>query len=174
MTLIYILKTPVLVLFLFTKPKMLNLQYRIEDLFCYLNYPRKLSRFVRLIYFLNKCALFTIQWSFWSLISLHIAEETFFLIDWSLDWQISESWSYSSLNDTAEAANRINLALAARGWRILTSTKWNQGLLNWVLHTCLEFFPSPGSFLCIHSFDCWLPCSGSCIIPGESEINTAT
>ncbi|KAE8651095.1 mitochondrial fission protein ELM1 isoform X2 [Cucumis sativus] len=36
---------------------------------------------------------------------------------------ISESWSYSSLNDTAEAANRINLALAARGWRILTSTK---------------------------------------------------
>ncbi|XP_023528244.1 mitochondrial fission protein ELM1-like isoform X1 [Cucurbita pepo subsp. pepo] len=36
---------------------------------------------------------------------------------------ISESWSYSPLNDTADAANRVNSALAARGWRINTTTK---------------------------------------------------
>ncbi|XP_015880310.3 mitochondrial fission protein ELM1 [Ziziphus jujuba] len=33
---------------------------------------------------------------------------------------ISNSWSYSPLNDTAEAANRVNMALAERGWRIRT------------------------------------------------------
>lgn len=31
---------------------------------------------------------------------------------------ISESWSYSPLNDTTEAANRVNMALAQRGWSI--------------------------------------------------------
>ncbi|XP_022935405.1 mitochondrial fission protein ELM1-like isoform X1 [Cucurbita moschata] len=36
---------------------------------------------------------------------------------------ISESWSYSPLNDTADAANRVNSALAAHGWRINTMTK---------------------------------------------------
>ncbi|KAK3023644.1 hypothetical protein RJ639_044763 [Escallonia herrerae] len=31
---------------------------------------------------------------------------------------ISESWSYPPLNDTAEAANRVHEALANRGWRL--------------------------------------------------------
>nr|XP_023884553.1 mitochondrial fission protein ELM1-like [Quercus suber]POE70447.1 mitochondrial fission protein elm1 [Quercus suber] len=31
---------------------------------------------------------------------------------------ISESWSYSPLNDTTEAANRVKMALAQRGWSI--------------------------------------------------------
>lgn len=31
---------------------------------------------------------------------------------------ISESWSYSPLNDTTEAANRVNMALAEYGWSI--------------------------------------------------------
>lgn len=35
-------------------------------------------------------------------------------------WQMSERWSYPPLNDTAEAALRVNLALAERGWCILT------------------------------------------------------
>ncbi|XP_038903273.1 mitochondrial fission protein ELM1-like isoform X1 [Benincasa hispida] len=35
---------------------------------------------------------------------------------------ISESWSYSPLNDTTEAANWVNSILATRGWRIHTST----------------------------------------------------
>ncbi|TXG58209.1 hypothetical protein EZV62_016038 [Acer yangbiense] len=33
---------------------------------------------------------------------------------------ISENWSYSPLNDLAEAARRVNEALAERGWRIHT------------------------------------------------------
>ncbi|KAL1825652.1 hypothetical protein ACET3Z_012430 [Daucus carota] len=33
---------------------------------------------------------------------------------------ISKSWSYPPLNDTAEAANRVREALAERGWRLLT------------------------------------------------------
>lgn len=33
---------------------------------------------------------------------------------------MSERWSYLPLNDTAEAALRVNLALAERGWCILT------------------------------------------------------
>lgn len=32
--------------------------------------------------------------------------------------QMSESWSYPPLNDTAEAANRVRQALAERGWRL--------------------------------------------------------
>lgn len=31
---------------------------------------------------------------------------------------ISESWSYSPLNDTAEAASRVHVALAERGWKV--------------------------------------------------------
>lgn len=34
--------------------------------------------------------------------------------------QISESWSYPPLNDTAEAASRVREALAERGWRLRT------------------------------------------------------
>lgn len=32
--------------------------------------------------------------------------------------QIAESWSYSPLNDTAEAASQVIAALAQRGWTI--------------------------------------------------------
>lgn len=32
--------------------------------------------------------------------------------------QMSESWSYPPLNDTAEAANRVHEALVDRGWRL--------------------------------------------------------
>jgi len=35
-----------------------------------------------------------------------------------LNFQISESWSYPPLNDTADAAKRIREALAARGWKL--------------------------------------------------------
>nr|GMD21362.1 mitochondrial fission protein ELM1 [Ipomoea batatas] len=31
---------------------------------------------------------------------------------------MSETWSYPPLNETAEAANRVNEALAQRGWKI--------------------------------------------------------
>lgn len=32
--------------------------------------------------------------------------------------QMSETWGYPPLNDTAEAASRVHKALAERGWRI--------------------------------------------------------
>ncbi|RVX11793.1 Mitochondrial fission protein ELM1 [Vitis vinifera] len=42
----------------------------------------------------------------------------FFLLICCLIFQISESWSYSPLNDTAEAASRVHVALAERGWKV--------------------------------------------------------
>ena len=35
-----------------------------------------------------------------------------------INFQISESWSYPPLNDTAEAARRVHEAVAERGWRL--------------------------------------------------------
>lgn len=33
-------------------------------------------------------------------------------------FQMSDSWSYPPLNDTAEAASRVHEALAERGWKL--------------------------------------------------------
>ena len=40
------------------------------------------------------------------------------VIDSSFSPQITESWSYPPLNDTAEAASKVLQALAERGWRL--------------------------------------------------------
>ena len=42
----------------------------------------------------------------------------FFLVLYCLIFQMSESWSYSPLNDTAVAASRVHDALAERGWKV--------------------------------------------------------
>lgn len=52
--------------------------------------------------------------------ALLLTEKTFSLHSFHyVNPQISETWSYPPLNDTAEAAARVNEAVAQRGWRIL-------------------------------------------------------
>ncbi|KAI4373603.1 hypothetical protein MLD38_011712 [Melastoma candidum] len=38
----------------------------------------------------------------------------------SINIQVSESWSYPPLNDTAEAVARVRETLEKRGWRLRT------------------------------------------------------
>jgi len=42
----------------------------------------------------------------------------YFLLTFVSKIQITESWSYPPLNDTAEAASQVVAALAQRGWTI--------------------------------------------------------